>query len=175
MLAGVLRDGLTWTASFIVTWWIWGVVHEFFHVLAALAVGCGRQALEASNVHRILVDRCVVVQGASKEQASVIRHAGWIGSTALAVLVCSSSASAETILGCMDELPPRSTAPATLALAIVAIEACLSDLFGLEISVSRPNLGQAFHCGNFGVIIAGHKNREHVFEILRKMVEVTMM
>ena len=32
-----------------------------------------------------------------------------------------------------------------------------------------------FHCGNFGLIVLNAENRKHVIEILRKMVQVTMM
>ena len=171
----MILDGLLWALWFVVTWWVGGIVHELFHVIAALAVGCGRQAFETSNVLLIVVERCVVIKGTSKKHSTFIRHSGWIGSTALllATLACWSCASSDALLD--EPVPPGRKAPTLLALAVVTLESCLSDLLGLELSVSQPNLAHAFHCGNFGVIIAGQRNREYVYEILRKMVEVTMM
>ena len=145
--------------SFIVKWWGWGIVHEVFHVVAACFAGCGHEALKPANALAMITSRCVVIQGTSREQDTTIRHAGWIGSCAalcIVLFVYGQSLSSGASL-------------------VVALESVLSDLLGVEEAVAFPELSHAFHCGNFGIIILGKKNREYVYDILKKMVQVTMM
>ncbi len=59
--------------------------------------------------------------------------------------------------------------------AVVAIEAICSDLLELDYVVSNPRLRDAFHCGNFGLVLISQENRNYVIDILHKMIQVTMM
>jgi len=70
---------------FLATYYLVGVLHEAAHVLAACCVGKARSALTLTNVRSALFSRHVRVEGMSGWHAEFVRHAGWIGSTVLAV------------------------------------------------------------------------------------------
>ena len=50
-----------------------------------------------------------------------------------------------------------------------------SDLFGAAVPSATAGLANAYHCGNFGLVLMDSKNKEYVIGILQKMVQVTMM
>lgn len=175
-----LEAALTFAAS----WWAWGCLHECAHLAVARALGARVQILEIWAAFGL--QRCVVLEGLTTARAAAVRHAGWVVSlwaAAVAVAVASTHA---------DDTAPRfnSKIPIAAAAVLVACEALASDLFGWEASFRAPP-GQAksstaaslssvpaaptrfaFHCGNFGLVLLGKDNSEHVLGILKKMVQV---
>mmetsp|Transcript_30276 Transcript_30276/g.93696 ORF Transcript_30276/g.93696 Transcript_30276/m.93696 type:complete len:670 (+) Transcript_30276:129-2138(+) len=131
-----------------------GVIHELVHVVVAWMLGRATW----TNFLSAMAKRAVTIDGASDAEARIIRHAGWIASVGLAVLCAAAGLS----------LPRR------LATALVAFEACATDL----VLDSSPRV---FRCGNVGMIFldrvwsddAAYAKRATA--ILKKMVEVTMM
>ena len=91
--------------------------------------------------------------GAGRAEAFV-RHAGWICSVYVAVLA------ARTL-----------TLPCAVAALLVAAEAVVSDLFALE----RYRSAGTFYCGNFGIIVLDRAHAHRVPQLLRSMINVTMM
>ena len=59
------------------------------------------------------------------------------------------------------------------------LQAIYTDPLGMEGGIAHVSSDVTktcrFHCGNFGLILLSMENQKHVIEILRKMVQVTMM
>ena len=64
------------------------------------------------------------------------------------------------------------TLPCAVAALLVAAEAVVSDLFALERYRSAPG---TFYCGNFGIIVLDRAHAHRVPQLLRSMINVTMM
>ena len=64
------------------------------------------------------------------------------------------------------------TLPCAVAALLVAAEAVVSDLFALE--RYRCSAG-TFYCGNFGIIVLDRAHAHRVPQLLRSMINVTMM
>jgi len=143
----------------LVYWWAAGVAHEFAHIGAACCVGRGRDALSTSNFSSAIGQRVVVIPNTSVIEEKIIRHSGWAASVVLALVL-------------YNVMPASS---ASFAAGLVALEAIASDLFGAAVPSATAGLANAFHCGNFGLVLMDSKNKEHVIGILQKMVQVTMM
>ena len=147
----------------LASWFGCGIAHELFHVIAAVAVGKGSDALTLANLKSAVKSRYVVIPGSSMSQGKFIRHSGWAASVVLALVLHKSS---EHVAG---------GAGVATGAAIVAFEAICSDLLCLDLVGASQNLRDAFHCGNFGLVLLDNANKKYVIDILRKMVEVTMM
>ena len=127
--------------------------HELAHYLAAWLVGrrafvhlsCGGLGTSSTTVPGIL--------HASWQQQAFVRHAGWVFSVVLAAVITLAGGFA-----CVSES----------MLWLVAVEAVASDVV-----VWRP--GEAFFCGNFGLMLLDHLASPKVKEILSTMLRVTMM
>ena len=143
----------------LASWYGLGVAHEIAHLAAACAVGARDEALTAKNISSALLERRIVVQTTTPRQECLIRHAGWATSVVLALCLYAGQAIPSVATGAM----------------VVALEAVCSDLLGIDFLVTSPGIANAFNCGNFGVILVKPTNRQYVIDILKRMVEVTMM
>jgi hypothetical protein len=161
----------------ILKWYFFfGFLHEVTHVLTALFVGVPWQdgiILKDGFVpflYRMLIGRYTVIQGdldvTSEESLFLIRHAGWIVSVIIALVV------------------PRENKTLRWIATLTAVEAIFSDFFKLQLFLPiQPIIhGEAsalFFCGNFGVILLHHlwlsDKGESALDIIEKMVKVTMM
>ena len=154
-------------------------LHEMSHASIAGLLGY-------RNMHVVLggpFDRASVTLDTagprpSALHASLIRHAGWIASVAVAAIFVHLSW--ESCLPGNGEGPedgdgeddhglPAEAQLATLATVLVALEALHSDLLSSE----RP-LGR-FFCGNFGLLLLSSKSKGRVDALLRRMLKITMM
>lgn len=101
-------------------------------------------------------------------QVALVRHAGWIFSLCMALLATAVVANNSKTKNKYDG--------AKTAAIITAVEAIATDLLGFG-AVGRAT----FLCGNFGIILvnpswtSGHDHGKTALQILKKMVEVTMM
>eukprot|EP00438_Fugacium_kawagutii_P033780 Skav209625 [mRNA] locus=scaffold902:108751:111012:+ [translate_table: standard] len=147
------------------------------HILCAFL--CGRlPSCSLKNLMNILLWRQVQIPMGRKSQSGeceiiegLVRHAGWVGSTALMVLVCSAS---ESFSHFGDPVSvPRAAA------AITMLEAFLSDFWSSWPHPKRdPEDGEGwFLCGNFGMVLLNEAlaASSAVKDILETMAEVTMM
>lgn len=141
-------------ASFLAAYWLLTCLHEAFHVIAACLVGRADSALTLSNLVSGICSKNVSVEGSAGWRATVIRHAGWVGSVLLAV-VSSMSAISLSI---------------SAAALLTALDALCSDLLGIA-----PAGEETFLCGNFGLVLLKKDHRNKVLQILKEMVRITMM
>jgi len=96
----------------------------------------------------------------ARAQASIVRHAGWCFSLALALFVCTTCSS-----------------PTAFAATLTALDALSSDFFGAHpdgYATAAPS-GSVFFCGNFGVLLLNGLKGAKVLELLRQMLRVTMV
>jgi hypothetical protein len=132
--------------------------HESSHALVALALGFQGIAVRIQWMHT-----AVSVPGIDERSARLVRHAGWISSVVLAMLISC----------CMLLSWPATAAswygPAVAASWYTALEAVASDLLCLM------SAEETFFCGNFGLIMLRSLNRHHVLPILRTMTRTTMV
>ena len=126
-------------------------LHELAHAAAALLAGA---KVTAVRVPLLGGNSFTSTAGAGRAEAFV-RHAGWICSVYVAGLA------ARTL-----------TLPCAVAALLVAAEAVVSDLFALE--RYRSSAG-TFYCGNFGIIVLDRAHAHRVPQLLRSMINVTMM
>ena len=141
--------------------------HECSHALAAQALGHLSTSVTLKMHSGIATGACVVHSMSGPTHA--VRHAGWVTSLALAVftsamLYCHAGADA-----------PLSSLGAFAAMWWVALDSIASDLLGIVADEHHaPTAKHRFHCGNFGVILLRSTARTHTFQLLRRMLKVTM-
>jgi len=186
-------DSSLWTctcsvARFFGVWWALGVLHEVVHLIVAAVLGCSG-CWTFGNLFGCFVHRSVTVAVPGLRTADpsnggntisgddvnltlnwrlcVARHAGWAVSLALAIWTFTREASLVP-LGCTGRF----------AAVLVASEAMSTDLFGWIPSPPPRAQGQhkfRFWCGNFGLILINPNNQQYVLDILRRMIQITMM
>ena len=160
----------------LLTYLAFGGLHEAAHWLAATlwVKDCrisenlgqvGWSGLIQATLGRAYVD--LSLADASPDQLDLIRHAGWIFSLLLAVLV---SAAMRTLTpkskGILAKLVVR-------AAWITALEAITSDLFQFG---TQGIAKTTFLCGNFGLILMNDvSDATKPLDLLQKMAEITMM
>lgn len=149
-----------WTAvaalsTFIVARYTSLALHEFAHALVGMALGgelLGLRVLSGSHASATLANL-------SPRAVAATRHGGWLASLALALLasfVCGWAARA--------------------AAWLTAAEALLSDLLGCAApSGATASPAHTFFCGNFGLLLLDMKHADKVPQILRRMLQITMM
>jgi hypothetical protein len=130
---------------FLATYYLVGVLHEAAHVLAACCVGKARSALTLTNFRSALTSRHVRIPGMSGWHAEFVRHAGWIGSTVLALAVSFMDVHRGV----------------QIAAWITVIDGVCSDLLELE-GPMCDHCREIFRCGNFGVIVLDPERRKTV-------------
>jgi len=164
--------------NFIILKWylFFGFLHEAVHILTALLVGVPWHdgIIQKDGflpfLFRTFIARCTVIQRdldvASEENLFLIRHAGWIVSVIIALLI------------------PRENKTVRWIAALTAVEAISSDLMKLELflpiqPVVHGEASALFFCGNFGIILLHHlwlsDQGQSALDIIEKMVKVTMM
>ena len=126
-------------------------LHELAHAVAALLVGAKVTAVRVPLLGGNSFTSTAGVGGAE----AFVRHAGWICSVYVAGFA------ARTL-----------TLPCAVAALLVAAEAVVSDLFAIERYRSAPG---TFYCGNFGIIVLDRAHAHRVPQLLRSMINVTMM
>jgi len=181
----------TWTctlARFLAAWWAFGALHEVAHLTVAALVGCS-SCWTLDNFFGCLVHRSVAVTVPDRRTAdpdsrpnaaasdvldstptwrlAVTQHAGWIASLALAIWALMRESS---------RVPFSSTS--RIAALLAALEGMSTDLFGWYPSRTPRAQGERkvrFWCGNFGLILINPNNQQYVLDILRRMIQITMM
>ncbi|EKX55458.1 hypothetical protein GUITHDRAFT_99235 [Guillardia theta CCMP2712] len=131
-------------------------LHEAFHLLAAALVGLAHRSLRISNFVDALLHQRVTIKGAEGWRSTLIRHAGWIGSMAVTLVVCARGFSGSC----------------KIAAFFTLIDSLCSDLLGIHHGSASD---EVFHCGNFGIIIFDKEKRGQVYSFLKTMVRITMM
>ena len=151
---------IMWTVAtalttFIVARYTTLALHEFMHALAGVALGgklLGLRVLSGSHAS-------TTIANLSPTAVAATRHGGWLASVALALLasfVCGWAARA--------------------AAWLTAAEAVLSDLLGCAApSGATASNAHTFFCGNFGLLLLDMKHADKVPQILRRMLQITMM
>lgn len=154
------RQGPEW--SRLLLWYLLlGAAHELAHVVAAwclgLAGGWSEHGVGDVWLRTTVLRQTVLpaLEEATPIQAIVIRHAGWLTSVVLFLLL-------------------RRYSSARLAAALTALEALSTDLIGWQ----QPR--SVLFCGNFGIILLHQAwfsadRGQTALDILEKMVSVTMM
>jgi hypothetical protein len=147
----VLAD---WLLTFYFAHWLFKVLHEAWHLLAACLVG-HYDAINFKNLVSAIFEFKVEVNSTGW-RAEVIRHAGWLGS--IFVLLFTFF---------LEEI----SIPCRLAAFLTVADSLCSDLFLIGCSSTSC----VFRCGNFGILLLDKDNRDRAISILRTMVRVTMM
>ena len=143
-------------------WYVlFGALHECSHVLTAILTNSAHGILDIGYIDflfSVLLGRHCVIP----EAGDAVRHAGWIASLVLAILV-------------------RNHKPAATAAFLTALEALWTDLLQWKVlpAITVAPAAGTFFCGNFGIILLHHlwlsDNGQSALAILEKMVQVTMM
>lgn len=170
----------------LLLWYIgFGAVHEVAHLTTASILGYDVEC-NGDLLYRILLGRQVTIQGIQLDHyhSTIIQHAGWVVSATLAAVIFGWHLLPSSL---RQEKQRRWSNTMLLAVAVTALEALSTDLFGwsclhvLPLSSSNKAAGAcSFFCGNFGIILLNHlwlskDNGKSALECLEKMINVTMM
>ena len=156
--------------------------HEWSHALAAQALGHLSPTVTLKFHNGIATGACVV-PSTTHAPTHAVRHAGWVASLALAVLAsaalyCHAGAEPFSSLDAFAAAgaePHSSLSAFATAMWWVALDSIASDLLGIVADEHHaPTAKHRFHCGNFGVILLRSTARTHTFQLLRRMLKVTM-
>eukprot|EP00985_Skeletonema_marinoi_P001235 scaffold501_cov153-Skeletonema_marinoi.AAC.7 len=171
------------TATLLISYFIFGALHESAHLITASWLLPASSSLSAilndnnSNIAtlilRIMLGRCIniPIDSTANNNAmtiALIKHSGWIFSMSIAIL-CHAL---------YKHLRISPVVP--LAAYITALEGLTTDLFGF-IPQQQSNRGyMTFFCGNFGILLLNSSwlsidGGRTALDVLEKMVNVTMM
>lgn len=178
------------TAFILLSYLLFGALHEASHVLTAAYMMGGRSSSMFHSTTswpqlllQVLLGRQVDLSGVlmtvenDERPAFVVRHAGWITSCFMAILVHAF------VLYASKQANSSKQYQTTLVLAAyaTALEAMVSDLFQMGHFGTSKTI---FYCGNFGLILLNpawftdsHErgNCHSAVDILQQMIRVTMM
>jgi hypothetical protein len=182
-----------------------GAIHEMAHAVVAAILFHRMDVVRIPDdddtsslwgvLYRTLLGRCFVVPYAIKEDGmeddddqwqralTIIRHAGWIVSVALVLLVEGYP------LWCLcrtSRTKAHGDSEFRIAAALTALEALATDLLRLHHTLPLlplPHTTTTFLCGNFGIIVLHHlwwtsnsmKSAGSVWDLLERMIQVTMI
>jgi hypothetical protein len=190
------RESLIWYILF-------GILHEGFHIGCAILYLDGSKTLSKIVSHdgfvsfliRLVLERCTILPYNDEDDTlttnhresittfAIIRHAGWIGSILVALMVTRF-------------LPSNPKwFPLKQAACLTALEAILTDLFSWsarfimndrsseEVSIQSDDDSiirtAIFYCGNVGIIVLHHlwfaNQGQAALDVLQKMIQITMM
>lgn len=159
-----------------------GLLHEGSHLLSAWFLGIWRlekhQSVTGLLIKAMFGRACdISMEGADnqdEESLAIIRHAGWIASLVIAILIhlAASGTSSDKPRGRMALI----SSGARLAAWITCFEALCADLLGIGVVAGRSEL----FCGNFGLILihstwVEDDRGRSALDMLERMVHVTMM
>lgn len=152
----------------LAAWYLFfGALHEAAHLMTAAALGFSDGILDMGTVNllcqSLLLRQSVIPALPSADVAFsvIVRHAGWIASAFMFLLVVSLT----------NQKIVR------LAAAVTMLEAVSTDLLGLFSSQAAPHV---FFCGNFGVLLlhsawSSDGGFSTALDILSTMINVTSM
>lgn len=155
---------------------ILGALHEVSHIATARVLGYSdAEQVGVLDCFGALLGRTVILpslEAASEFEVDMVRHAGWIVSLLLWLLIWSWNKYYDCTNGGSKYLQ-------TAAL-VTLVEALSTDLLGLSSGFSHSRT--MFACGNFGVIMLHDAwvktpgdNGKTVLDLLEKMIQITMM
>ena len=165
-----VSDLARWLAAAAVSRHVSVALHELSHVVVASALGHKTTVELAAPEAFVEVSRPL-----SKLEDALIRHAGWIASLALAFtsVISFTSCYGLASAGDVEDVIRATGGPevgfATLGVVLVALEALHSDL------LSPSQHRGLFRCGNFGMLLLRQANACRVDQLLRRMLQITMM
>lgn len=153
----------------LLAWYLlFGALHELAHLCTAAAMGFkdgigGNSSIGDFLVRTFLLRQSVIpaLSSADLLYSAIVRHAGWMASVVLALVILSSTKHQSICL----------------AAVVTALEAISTDLLGLLSTQAAPHV---LFCGNFGVLLL-HSAWTKVdggstaLDILSTMVRVTSM
>jgi len=186
-----------------ISWYCaFGIAHECSHLAAAVLLGVKNDLQVTSRWKSLLFDaivhRQIWIPCAGSEMCSdsgddwrlrTIRHAGWLSSLAVAILICYYYRNSKEKRLVNNENPFSGSCLCTMAAILTAVDAIATDLLGMGklqlfpsnafISIDPAVDSILFHCGNFGVILLSGawfgKGGKTALDILEKMIQVTMV
>ena len=194
---------------FILPWYVaFGALHEAAHLLAASGSGSYDEVFTAQNYLRAAFGRHVVIVPSSSggemtvthnryadeactsvdncfffHPSLLVRHAGWMTSVALAILVLAVTTTPRSSPRHDDEKVKKRRKRrwwlegVRTAAVVTALEAVQTDLLQQRVSLSSSS--SILFCGNFGIILVNlawaTRGSRDALSILEKMIEVTMM
>jgi hypothetical protein len=164
-----------WRRDFLVAYLLAGLLHELSHLsIATTLLGYHNDIpLTTVNWVSLIIGRsCTIpsLENAEGWEISLVRHAGWIASVFLSILLVSISRRSNP--------PVKARVDAAVwAFLATALEALSTDLFGYTFFNKTT-----FLCGNFGVILLNSgwtttpdDYGKTALDLLEKMIEITMM
>jgi hypothetical protein len=183
----------SWSAtdrlSFLLAYLICGILHEGFH-LAAASWLVPTDAYAPTSMPQLLWQslfrycRVATTSTTSSSTLDLVRHAGWMGSSCVAVLVVLGvyafhfSRTTTT-----TKSRPSYQSPFVVAAVVTALEALSTDLlFGMayhssySTNITSTTTSVLFFCGNFGIILLNPAwHHTDALDLLQEMVRITMM
>ena len=188
------------TCSTIAFYLLFGSLHEASHLLCAHYYVLGTNAdlgVGVSTLLQIILGRQVHIRTEllDNDAIAMIRHAGWITSCLVAMVVhalLSQRATSKNNIYFSDVATKNNQSVAWQTILILtayatALEALVTDLFQFTPLTTNKTLSSnsmIFYCGNFGLIILNpmwlhHKNERgnchSAMAILKDMIRTTMM
>lgn len=134
--------------------------HEGAHFLTALALGCTALSINISSIACYMRGESAAslhAPGISKGHSTIVRHAGWILSTMLLLLLLA-----------LPNIPPS----VLLGSLWTSLDAITSDLMQIPVAGADEH---TFFCGNFGILVLRSIQRSRAYELLFDMLRVTMV
>lgn len=188
------RSIVNTTGWILLSYLLFGALHELSHIICAYVLGIGVDGITTISLVRVTLGRQIHIgmppsddDNTDTAAMAMIRHAGWISSCLLALMVHAS-------LSNIDNKSKRSHCHVATTLTdleyswetiliwtayATALESLATDLFQFTPSTTSINTSTIFYCGNFGLIILNPMWREHscdsALAILKDMIRVTMM
>ena len=153
-----------WNVSFLLSYVLFGAVHEASHLLSAKGLGYDVSAGEFLGALLGRACRIPSMEESDDWEISAVRNAGWITSLMIAAVLFG-------IFG------RKNNHPLLAGACVTAVEAIVTDLMGMHCGGKTT-----FYCGNFGVILLNSAwtstpgdYGKTALTLLEKMIEITMM
>jgi hypothetical protein len=163
---------------------LFGALHELSHVVTAIVMGYDVDISSLSSLFGLLFGRTTILSSleeANEFDVAVVRHAGWVFSFLLHVLLSSTFVDRRVSVLDRDRTFSFFLKIAQNAAFVTLLEALTSDLL-VGLSWSAKRFKTVFCCGNFGVIVLNDAwvktpgdNGKTVLDLLEKMASITMM
>jgi hypothetical protein len=165
-----------WKRDFLISYLLAGFLHEVTHLVTAMIL-LGIHQVPTNWIGLIIGRSCTIpfLEESEEWEISFIRHAGWIGSIFLTVLV------GFMMSVCFDQSNNNHTSTMNAiywAFLVTALEAISTDLVGFSSYFNKTT----FLCGNFGIILLNSAwtttpddYGKTALDLLEKMIEITMM
>lgn len=169
-------DSSRWRRDFLVAYVAFGILHEGSHLAMAKILGHGA----CTSLFGVFVGRMCSIPSlttADDWEIDLVRHAGWIASVFVALVLAIGSVSHD---GRKGHRKSQLHSALVWAAVVTALEGISTDLVGFTSTTLLSKT--TFFCGNFGVILLnpGWTNTrgdygKTALDLLEKMIEITMM